>query len=185
MARRNAVVRRLPAIETLGSVSVICTDKTGTLTRNEMTVASLVTRDGALAVSGSGYAPVGEITASDGAITGDEHPVLAELGRAASLCNDAARREHEGDWTVEGDPMEGALLALAGKLGVDGRLEHKAWTRTDAIPFDAKHRFMATLNHDHHGNAWVFVKGAPERILSMCGEQRNAAGGAEPLNQAF
>jgi len=185
MARRNAVVRRLPAIETLGSVSVICTDKTGTLTRNEMTVASLVTRDGALAVSGSGYAPVGEITASDGAITGDEHPVLVELGRAASLCNDAALREHEGDWTVEGDPMEGALLALAGKLGVDGRLEHKAWTRTDAIPFDAKHRFMATLNHDHDGNAGVFAKGAPERILSMCGEQRTASGGAEPLNQTF
>ena len=184
MARRNAIVRRLPAIETLGSVSVICTDKTGTLTRNEMTVASVVTPDCVLAVSGEGYAPVGDVTLAGRTVTGTAHPLLCELGRATALCNDAALHEHDGDWTVEGDPMEGALLAFAGKVGVDVREERSAWTRTDAIPFDAKHRFMATLHHDHEGNAFIFVKGAPERILSMCEAQRTADGGTEALNEA-
>jgi magnesium-transporting ATPase (P-type) len=185
MARRNAIVRRLPAVETLGSVSVICTDKTGTLTRNEMIVASVVTQDGVLAVSGTGYAPDGEITLEGRAVAGNEHPPLAEIARAAALCNDAELREHEGDWTVEGDPMEGALLALAAKVGVHGREERSAWTRTDVIPFDAKHRFMATLNHDHEGNAFAFVKGAPERILAMCREQRTVTGDAERIDEPF
>jgi magnesium-transporting ATPase (P-type) len=184
MARRNAIVRRLPAIETLGSVSVICTDKTGTLTRNEMIVASVVTKGGILAVAGTGYAPVGKITLEGNPVAGDGYPLLAEMGRAAALCNDAALREYDGDWMVEGDPMEGALLALAGKAGVDAREVRRAWTRTDAIPFDAKHRFMATLNHDHEGNALVFVKGAPEQVLIMCAEQRTATGGTEPLDEA-
>ncbi|MDH3210106.1 MAG: cation-transporting P-type ATPase [Burkholderiaceae bacterium] len=185
MARRNAIVRRLPAIETLGAVSVICTDKTGTLTRNEMTVASVVTQGCVLAVSGAGYAPVGEIKPVGGSVTNSDNTPLDELGRVAALCNDAALREHNGDWTVEGDPMEGALLALAGKAGVDAREERDAWPRTDAIPFDAKHRFMATLHHDHEGHASIFVKGAPERVLSMCAVQRTASGGTEPLNDSY
>jgi magnesium-transporting ATPase (P-type) len=185
MARRNAIVRRLPAIETLGSVSVICTDKTGTLTRNEMAVASVVTSDGTLAVGGAGYAPVGEIALAGGAVTATGFPLLAELGRATALCNDAALREHEGEWTVEGDPMEGALLAFAGKAGTDAREERGAWTRTDAIAFDSKHRFMATLHHDHEGNAGIFVKGAPERILAMCDAQRRASGDTVPLQQEY
>jgi magnesium-transporting ATPase (P-type) len=188
MAQRNAIVRRLPAIETLGSVSVICTDKTGTLTRNEMTVASVVTRRGVLTVSGAGYAPVGTIAAPGRDLTSEEQLLLAELGRASALCNDASLREHQGEWTVQGDPMEGALLAFAGKAGkdgTDGREEREAWTRTDAIPFDAKHRFMATLHHDHEGHAYVFAKGAPERIVAMCSGQRSATGGAEPVDAAY
>ena len=90
-----------------------------------------------------------------------------------------ALHEHDGVWTVEGDPMEGALLAFAGKMDVDARKEQAAWTRTDAIPFDAKHRFMATLNHDHEHHAFVFVKGAPERILAMCQNQRGMNGKTE------
>ncbi len=185
MARRNAIVRRIPAIETLGSVSVICTDKTGTLTRNEMAVASVATVAGVYVVPDAGYAPAGEIFLGGRAIAAIEHPMLAELGRVAALCSDASLREHEGDWTVEGDPMEGALLALAGKAGVDWRDERITWTRTDAIPFDAKHRFMATLNHDREEHAFVFVKGAPERIVSMCKEQRSASGGVQPLEARF
>ena len=185
MARRNAIVRRLPAIETLGSVSVICTDKTGTLTRNEMSVASVATFAATYAVQDAGYAPVGEISLTGRTIHLDQHSLLPELGRASALCSDATLREHEGDWTVEGDPMEGALLALAGKTGVDWRDERSAWTRTDTIPFDAKHRFMATLHHDHEGHSFVFVKGAPERIISMCREQRSATGAAQPLDEAF
>jgi len=185
MARRNAIVRRLPAIETLGSVSVICTDKTGTLTRNEMMVASVVTHTYIFSIDGNGYEPNGAIKLNDSSVNGRDHAILEELGRAAALCNDASLYEREGVWTVEGDPMEGALLALSGKIGMDVREELSEWTRTDAIPFDAKHRFMATLNHDHENHAFVAVKGAPEQLLSMCEEQRGAAGGTEPLNQAY
>jgi len=182
MARRNAIVRRLPAIETIGSVSVICTDKTGTLTRNEMMVASVATSAHLLAVEGVGYEPSGIIRADEVEVNGRDHKILQELARASALCNDAALREHEGAWTVEGDPMEGALLAFAGKAGLDARRDRARWQRTDAIPFDAKHRFMATLNHDHDGNAFIVVKGAPERVIGMCKEQRAAGGGTEPLN---
>ncbi len=185
MARRNAIVRRLPAIETLGSVSVICSDKTGTLTRNEMMAASVVTQAHVFALEGAGYEPNGVIRLNDAAVTGREHSILEELGRSAALCNDASLHEHEGVWTVEGDPMEGALLTLSGKIGIDIRSEIATWTRTDAIPFDAKHRFMATLNHDHENHAFVSVKGAPEQILSMCAEQRSLTGGTEPLNEEY
>jgi magnesium-transporting ATPase (P-type) len=185
MARRNAIVRRLPAIETLGSVSVICTDKTGTLTRNEMAVASVVTSEGVLSVAGTGYAPVGEIWFADGTVRPTGLPLLAELGRAAALCNDAALHEHEGEWTVEGDPMEGALLAFAGKTGTNVRAERSAWARTDAIAFDSKHRFMATLHHDHEEHAAIFVKGAPERILAMCNRQHTASGDTASLQQDY
>jgi magnesium-transporting ATPase (P-type) len=185
MAKRNAIVRRLPAIETLGSVSVICTDKTGTLTRNEMMVASVLTYQHLFALEGTGYEPKGLLTLDNAQVTPSEHGVLQELARAAALCNDAALREHDGVWHVEGDPMEGALLAFAGKMHVDARKEQAAWTRTDAIPFDSKHRFMATLNHDHERHAFVFVKGAPERILTMCKDQSGASGKTEALDTAY
>ena len=157
MARRHAIVRRLPAIETIGSVSVICTDKTGTLTRNEMVVAAAETPTGVFAIGGEGYAPTGSITPADTA-AGD----LAALGLAAALCNDAALALRDGVWHVEGDPMEGALLAFAGKVGGD----HDA-RRLDAIPFDSRHRFMAVLTEGPQGRL-VHVKGAPERVLLMC-----------------
>jgi len=168
MARRNAIVRRLPAIETLGSVSVICTDKTGTLTRNEMMVGSVVTRQHSFSVTGSGYAPLGTVHWKDRPVVVAEHPTLAALARAAVLCNDAEVHEQDGAWQVVGDPMEGALLALAGKLGMDTRALREDWAGTDAIPFDAGHRFMATLHHDHENHAQILVKGAPEQILAMC-----------------
>lgn len=185
MARRNAIVRRLPAIETLGSVSVICTDKTGTLTRNEMMVASVVTHEHVFAVEGDGYEPEGIIRLQGAAVDGDGHDGLQELSRAAALCNDAALRHHEGAWLVEGDPMEGALLALATKAGLDVAQETAMWRRTDAIPFDAKHRFMATLNHDSKGSARIAVKGAPEQILLMCKRQRTGDDKSELLDQAY
>jgi len=185
MAKRNAIVRRLPAIETLGSVSVICTDKTGTLTRNEMMVASVVTQAHLFALDGTGYEPKGRITLNDAAVSAREHAILDELGRSAALCNDASLQERGGVWSVEGDPMEGALLALAGKVGLDIRSELATWTRTDAIPFDARHRFMATLNHDHENHAFISIKGAPERIVAMCREQRTLANGTEPIDRNY
>lgn len=153
MARRNAIVRRLPAIETIGSVSVICTDKTGTLTRNEMVVAVAETPAGRFSVSGEGYAPCGSITPA-----GDLRP----LALAAAQCNDARLHQKDGVWTVEGDPMEGALLAFAGKVGGD-----LSAVRLDAVPFDSRHRFMAVLTDGAAGRL-IHVKGAPEQVLGMC-----------------
>ena len=172
MARRNAIVRRLPAIETLGSVSVICSDKTGTLTRNEMTVASIATARRLFTVGGAGYAPRGGFTLDGRDTDAGEYPLLAEIGRAALLCSDASLTETDGEWRVEGDPMEGALLAAAAKAGLDCEFERRSWPRNDAIPFDSEHQFMASLNHDHAGNGAIFIKGAPERILGMCARQR-------------
>lgn len=180
MARRNVIVRRLPAIETLGSVSVICTDKTGTLTRNEMMVVDVVVAGQVFEIAGDGYEPKGAVRLN-GAET-DDRLTLERLARAGVLCNDATLRLHDGAWTVEGDPMEGALSAFSGKIGVDARELRAEWTRTDAIPFDAKHRFMATLHHDHDRHAFIFVKGAPEQVLKMCRDQRTADGGQEPLD---
>jgi calcium-translocating P-type ATPase len=153
MARRNAIVRRLPAIEAIGSVSVICTDKTGTLTRNEMVVATAETLTGSFEVAGEGYAPKGTISPA-----GD----LRQIARAAALCNDAALHERNGAWTVEGDPMEGALLAFAGKAATI-----PPTPRLDAIPFDSRHRYMAVLIETAEGPL-TLVKGAPERVLRMC-----------------
>lgn len=185
MARRNAIVRRLPAIETLGSVSVICTDKTGTLTRNEMLVASVATQGVLFAVDGTGYEPGGEVRLDGRPVQADSHPGLAELARAAALCNDATLQEQAGTWSANGDPMEAALLAFAGKAGMAASEQHSNWPRTDVIPFDSRHRFMATLNHDHEGRAFIFVKGAPERILAMCREQSRADGKNEPLDKIW
>ena len=184
MAARNAIVRRLPAIETLGSVSVICTDKTGTLTRNEMMVATVATRAGELTIEGEGYAPVGEVLADGEAVQPERNPVLREIARAGALCNDSALRRADGAWRVDGNPMEGALLAFSGRAGV-GTDSLDGWTRADVIPFDARHRFMATLHRDHEGQTFAFVKGAPERLLEMCREQRAAGGDAEPLDEAY
>ena len=185
MAKRNAIVRRLPAIETLGSVSVICTDKTGTLTRNEMMVASVLTDRHRFTLEGTGYEPTGALKLESAEVDPEEHAVLEDIARAAVLCNDAALHEHEGAWSVAGDPMEGALLALAGKIDLDARAEKTRWTRTDAIPFDASHRFMATLNHDHERHACVFVKGAPEQVLAMCANQLDAQGRELPLDAGY
>ncbi|TCP58549.1 P-type E1-E2 ATPase [Rhodovulum bhavnagarense] len=182
MARRNAIVRRLPAIETLGSVSVICSDKTGTLTRNEMMAATLAAAEHVYSVGGNGYAPEGAVRWREADAQPDEHAVLMEFARAAGLCNDAMLHAHDAGWRVEGDPMEGALMALAGKITREGAEPFGQWTRTDAIPFDAAHRYMAVLHHDHEGHACIQVKGAPEAVLAMCTDQRAAHGGTEPLD---
>ena len=182
MARRNAIVRRLPAIETLGSVSVICSDKTGTLTRNEMMAATLAAAEHEYSVGGDGYAPEGAVRWREADAHPDEHAVLMEFARAAALCNDAMLQAHAAGWRVEGDPMEGALRALAGKITLAGPDPFPEWSRTDVIPFDAAHRYMAVLHHDHAGNALIHVKGAPEAVLALCADQRAADGGTEPLD---
>ncbi len=182
MAKRNAIIRRMPAIETLGSVSVICADKTGTLTRNEMSVATVAIDDLTFNVHGEGYTPSGEIKRKGENITTTECSPLMEIARAALLCNDAELKNNQANWSVEGNPMEGALLAFAGRAGINCKEQLKQWTRTDEIPFDAQHKYMATLNHDHEDHAFIFVKGAPETILSMCDQQRSSESNCSPIN---
>ena len=185
MARRNAIVRRLPAIEALGSVSVICSDKTGTLTKNEMTVTCVATTEQRFAVSGTGYTPHGGFSLDGEEVAVEEHPLLLEIARASLLCNEAELLGEGDDWSVVGDPMEGALVAFACKAGFDPDGERHQWPQTDAIPFDAAHRFMASLRHDHTGAREILVKGAPEVILAMCDKQRSASGVDEPLDEEF
>ncbi len=184
MARRNAIIRHLPAVETLGSVTVICSDKTGTLTRNEMTVQSIAAGDHTFEVTGVGYAPDGEFHLAGVTVSVNDYPELINAARAALFCNDARLRIHDGTWHVEGDPTEGALLALAAKVGIDSASERLSLPRTDAIPFESEHRFMATLHHDHEHHGFIFVKGAPERVLDMCDRYR--AGGQDlPIDQNY
>ena len=171
MAQRNAIVRQLPAIETLGSVSVICSDKTGTLTRNEMNVTSVVTSEDRFDITGVGYEPVGDVICNQQAVEVETYSTLQYLGLAAALCNDSELVEQENNWVGQGDPMEAALLAFSGKIRVVDDDACEQWLRTDVIPFDSKHKYMATLNHDHENHAYIFIKGAPEVILSMCSSQ--------------
>ncbi|AXI99746.1 potassium/sodium efflux P-type ATPase,TIGR01523 [Cyclonatronum proteinivorum] len=172
MASRKAIIRRLPSVETLGSVSVICSDKTGTLTRNEMTVRTVVTADAAYEVEGSGYQPEGDILKEDAPLKSFEgEPALYQLLRAVRACNDAAIEESEGQWKLNGTPTEGALITLAHKAGLAGFSPK----RLDDIPFESEHKYMATLNA-HEDKTYVFVKGAPERLMDMCAEQLTAEG---------
>jgi magnesium-transporting ATPase (P-type) len=171
MARRNAIVRRLPAVETLGSVTVICSDKTGTLTRNEMTVVRAILPTRTIEASGAGYAPAGGFTADGRPLDPAEASDLLHFARCGMLCNDAEVRHLDGDWKLGGDPTEGALVTLAMKCGLDRATEAGALPRVDEIPFESEHRYMATLHHDHAGHARVYLKGAPERVLSLCPTQ--------------
>lgn len=176
MARHNAIIRHLPAVETLGSVTVICSDKTGTLTRNEMTVQRVICASHGFDVGGVGYAPVGGFSIDGRLIDVGHYPTLSMAIRTGVLCNDARLCEDDGVWQVQGDPTEGALLVTGAKAGFPLDAGDAAWPRIDSIPFESQHRFMATYHRDADANPWVFVKGAPERILDMCAFQLNHDG---------
>ena len=172
MARRHAIIRRLPSVETLGAVSVICSDKTGTLTRNEMTVKEVLTADSDYTVDGSGYAPEGKISLlDDDEVQLDEEPVLTRLLQCARACNNASISRDEHSWRLEGSPTEGALIAAAGK----GGLMEFSPERLDTIPFESEHKYMATLNQLDDERV-VFLKGAPEVVIDMCGQELTADG---------
>jgi Ca2+-transporting ATPase len=171
MARRRAIIRKLPAVETLGSTTVICSDKTGTLTRNEMTVVEVWTpAGGACAVEGVGYAPAGGFRR--GAAAGGPAPAdVQRLLLDAALCSDAVLREgQDGQWTIAGDPTEGALVVAAEKAGVAVEEARRVHARRDAIPFESENQFMATLHDVPAGGRRVVVKGAPEVVLRRCGD---------------
>ncbi len=184
MARRNAIIRRLPAVETLGSVSVICTDKTGTLTRNEMAAQTLRTAQHHVSISGVGYAPEGSFQVDEQ----DFDPLakasdVRELLRSGLLCNEAELIEADGTWTAQGAPTEAALVVAARKAGLTAEDEHRRTPRLDVIPFSSEHKFMATLHETPAGDL-IILKGAPERVLERCRSQR-MAGKDEPIDHSF
>ena len=177
MARRRAIIRKLPAVETLGSTMVICTDKTGTLTQNQMTVQRVEAGGQSVSVSGGGYAPAGEVAPAPG-------PAALETLRAGLLCNDTALVETDGRWDLAGDPTEAALLTGAGKAGLDRGAEEAALPRLDAIPFESQHQYMATLHDAGDGRRVVYLKGAVEKILARCTAALDAAGSPAALDTA-
>ena len=181
MARRNAIIRKLPAVETLGAVTRICSDKTGTLTTNEMTVRSVVTRAGEYAVAGLGYDPSGSITLGDKPVTLRERGDLRAVVTAMSVVNDAVVSQGEdGRWTLVGEPTEGALRTLGLKAGFDAA----GYPRTAVLPFDSEHKYMATANTTPEGNRVILVKGAPDRLLDRSATELSATGQA-PLDRQW
>jgi Ca2+-transporting ATPase len=167
MAKRNAIIRKLPAVETLGSTTIICSDKTGTLTKNEMTVKVIYDTQHTYEVTGSGYEPKGEIlhdweSCDQAALEG-----LCGILRIGMLCNESNLYEENGEFRVEGDPTEGALIVSAMKAGLRLEEEKKVYPQLSIIPFESEWGFMATL-HQYEGKKFIFTKGAPEKILEMC-----------------
>ena len=167
MARRNAIIRKLPAVETLGSTTVICSDKTGTLTKNEMTVKVVYDGQHVLEVTGTGYDPAGEILHGWLPVSEEERKELFLNLRIGMLCNESDIYEESGTYKVDGDPTEGALIISAMKAGLRMEEEKRNWPRIGMVPFESDRQYMATL-HEHGGKKYIFVKGGPERILALC-----------------
>ena len=167
MARRNAIIRKLPAVETLGSTTIICTDKTGTLTKNEMTVKVVYDGEHVFDLTGSGYDTTGEILHEWVVAKEEERQQLFMCFRIGLLCNESSLFEEEGETKVDGDPTEGALIVSAIKAGLQPEKERAAYRQLALIPFESDRGYMATL-HEHGGEKLIFVKGAPERILELC-----------------
>ena len=174
MVGRHVIIRRLPAVETLGSTTVICTDKTGTLTRNQMTVTAVAAGGRLYEVTGGGYAPHGRFLVDGRVVRPADHPALTATLTAGLACNDAQITEKDGRWELSGDPTEGALVASARKAGVAD-----AARRVAVIPFSSARQYMATL----HADGAVYVKGSVERVLPMCADRIDHAGEREPLDR--
>jgi magnesium-transporting ATPase (P-type) len=181
MAGRNAITRRLNAVETLGSVTVICSDKTGTLTKNEMTARRAVTRGGRYEIEGTGYSPEGHV-GLDGAVASlDDRPDLAALIEAMAVANDSVVVEDAGRWTVDGEPTEGALRTLALKAGFDA----SCYQRVADVPFESEHKLMATADQTPDGRHVILVKGAPDRLLDRSVSELGSEGAHQSLDRAW
>ena len=173
MARRKAIIRRMAAVETLGSITIICSDKTGTLTRNEMTATVIRPPDLEISVEGVGYEPVGDFLIDETNCDIADYPNANEMVRAGLLCNDATLELEGGAWTPYGDPTEAALLVLGMKAGYEREQVDNDYPRLDAIPFSSERRYMATLHRYQQGQQVVYAKGAPERLLEMCSSEQH------------
>lgn len=177
MVRRHALIRKLPAVETLGSVTTICSDKTGTLTQNKMVVQWVITPQHIFQVTGEGYAPNGEFLIAETAVSAQEYPELQVLLQGCALCNDALLQYEQEDWSILGDPTEGALITLAGKGGVDKEPLRRQFPRVGEIPFSSERKRMSVIcqgsngsvaTNDGQGTYLMFTKGSPELVLERC-----------------
>lgn len=176
MARRRAIIRKLPAVETLGCTTVICSDKTGTLTQNKMTVQRVFAGGDIFHVTGSGYEPTGEVRdAAHHRLEVETRPALRECLHAGMLCNDSTLIEKDGLWSIAGDPTEGALLVAAAKGGLQQDHVHAVTPRVDTIPFDSDYMYRATL-HDHAEGRRIYKAGALEPMLERCSHMLDAEG---------
>ena len=183
MAKRHAIIRKLPAVETLGSTTVICSDKTGTLTENQMTVTRVYAGGQLMEVTGGGYGPNGEIHRGDQQADLNENPALRECLLAGLLCNDSQLVRKEDRLQVEGDPTEAALIVAAQKAGLDIKESSDRLPRLDVIPFESEHMFMATLHREAKGHV-IYMKGSVERLLARCDKSLNADGHEVGLDPA-
>ncbi len=181
MAARNAIMRNLPAVETLGAVTTVCSDKTGTLTRNEMTVRHVITARGDYDVAGLGYQPEGEITFGDRPASVETFGDLRTLVTVLSVANDSQVVSADGQWRVVGEPTEGALATLGMKAGLDP----ETYPRVGVVPFESDHKYMATLNSTPTGQHVMLLKGAPDRVLERCSAQLDAEGSPRPLDTGY
>lgn len=172
MAKRQAIIRKLPAVETLGSTTVICSDKTGTLTENQMTVQEIYAGENRYAITGIGYSLDGEVVPRDAM----NNLAFLECIRAGVLCNDSRLLQAEEGWKIEGDPTEGALLVVGGKLGLFQRELNSIYPRIDILPFESEYQYMATLHQRENGARCIYLKGASEVILSKCDTEMSANG---------
>ena len=164
MADRHAIIRKLPAVETLGSATVICSDKTGTLTENQMTVEQIYAGGQRYSVSGTGYSTEGEILQDDQPIELDQTPALRDCLQCGVLCNDSSLTEEDGQPTIDGDPTEGALIVVGHKAGLRREDLEEKQPRQDVIPFESEHQYMATLHQGEQGQI-IYVKGSAEAIF--------------------
>jgi Ca2+-transporting ATPase len=184
MAKKRAIIRKLPAVETLGSTTVICSDKTGTLTENQMTVKKIFAGDVFYDVEGNGYAPEGHLLHDGKELTGALPPVLNQTLTAGLLCNDSRLIQEENQWRIEGDPTEGALITVAGKTGMTPETAKADMPRLDEIPFESERQFMATLHSAKEGGKnKIYIKGAVEKILDFCADSLDRDGGKTALNK--
>lgn len=184
MAKRRAIIRKLPAVETLGSTTVICSDKTGTLTENQMTVQEIMAGEIFYKVTGAGYNPfAGKIFTGDNSADPGNFPSLVKCLRAGILCNDSMLLNNNKDWQVQGDPTEGALLVAGIKGGVDLAEQKKRFPRLDVLPFESEHQYMATLHKNEDNNKrLIYIKGAVEAVLARCGSRLDAGGASSDLD---
>lgn len=184
MAKKKAIIRNLPAVETLGSTTVICSDKTGTLTENQMTVKKIFAGDVSYDVEGNGYAPEGHLLYDGKELTGALPSVLTQTLMAGLLCNDSRLIQEENQWRIEGDPTEGALITVAGKAGMMPETLKMEMSRLDEIPFESERQFMATLyGAKDNGKNKIYIKGAVEKILDFCADSMDRDGGKAVLNR--
>ena len=183
MAKRRAIIRKLPAVETLGSTTVICSDKTGTLTENQMTVTEILAGGKTYQVTGAGYEPAGELRLGGEAVNLPDHPALTECLRAGVLCNDSQLTREDGQRKVQGDPTEAALLVAAEKGGLIHADTHRDSPVLDSIPFESEHMFRATL-HDTRTGRVIYKVGALERLLERCADALGEENSLVPLDKA-